>query len=584
MTQVTDTYLLLRALCDELARCGIAGAVTSPGSRSAPVVLSLARTGGFPCYSQIDERSAGFFALGLAKATGRPAVLACTSGTAAANYLPAVIEASEARVPLIVLTADRPPELRASGAGQTIDQVKLYGDAVRMFTEVGVHEATPQTLRWIRTLACRAAWTARGPRPGPVHLNLPLREPLILDGPLAEKEPGGGGRAEGRPWIGRMPRSEHAGEAAEALAQVVRAAPRGIVVLGRCERPATPAGGTTALAQAAATFSAATGWPLLADPLSRARSGEGAVAHYDALLRVPAFAQAARPRAVLRIGDLPTSKPLREWLAGLDAVQVLVDPDGAWQDPAQVCDLAIDAEPAALLDALAGVGGFEPDAAWVEAWRGAGARAAAGLAQALGDELSEPRVALELGGSLPADTTLVVASSMPVRDLETVTPAREVPLRVLSNRGANGIDGTIATAYGIAAASHGPVVLLTGDVTLAHDAGSLLTATRLNVPLTIVLLDNGGGGIFDFLPVSGESDHYEAHVATRPGLDVAGLAQAYGLHLLPVEDLAGLRAAVEYGLGSEGTQIVHVKSDRGENVALHRRMWDAVGAALAESS
>lgn len=583
MTQVTDTYLLLRALCDELGRCGIAGAVTSPGSRSAPVVLSLARAGGFPCYSQIDERSAGFFALGLAKATGRPAVLACTSGTAAANYLPAVIEASEARVPLIVLTADRPPELRATGAGQTIDQVKLYGDAVRMFTEVGVHDATPQTLRWIRTLACRAVWTARGPRPGPVHLNLPLREPLILGEPLPEDEPGGGGRADGRPWIGRLPRSEHAGEAAEALAQVVRAAPRGIVVLGRCERPATAPGTASALARAAAAFSAQTGWPLLADPLSGARGGPGAVAHYDALLRAPAFAQAARPRAVLRIGDLPTSKPLREWLAGLEAVQVLVDPDGAWQDPAQVCDLAIDADPAALLSALVTAGGNEPDASWAEAWHGADARAASGLAQALGDELSEPRVALELGGSLPDEATLVVASSMPVRDLETVTPVREIPLRVLSNRGANGIDGTIATAYGVAAASPGPVVLLTGDVTLAHDAGSLLTATRLDVPLTIVLLDNGGGGIFDFLPVSGEAGHYETHVATRPGLDVAGLAQAYGLHLLPVEDIAGLRAAVEYGLGSEGTQIVHVRTDRAENVALHRRMWDAVGAALSQA-
>ncbi len=173
---------------------------------------------------------------------------------------------------------------------------------------------------------------------------------------------------------------------------------------------------------------------------------------------------------------------------------------------------------------------------------------------------------------------------MPVRDVETVMPARAVPLRVLANRGANGIDGTIATAYGVAAASPGPVVLLTGDVTFAHDAGSLLTATRIGVPLTIVLVDNGGGGIFDFLPVAGETDHFETHVATPPGLDVAGIAQAYGLHLLPVEDLAGLRAAIEYGLSSDGTQVIHVRTDRAENVALHRALWDAVGAALAEQA
>ncbi|HEY5142502.1 MAG TPA: 2-succinyl-5-enolpyruvyl-6-hydroxy-3-cyclohexene-1-carboxylic-acid synthase, partial [Solirubrobacteraceae bacterium] len=236
MTATTDMYLLLRALCDELARCGVAAAVTSPGSRSTPLVLSLARDGGFPCHSQIDERSAGFFALGIAKATGRPAVLACTSGTAAANYLPAVIEAHEARVPLIVLTADRPPELRDTGAGQTIDQLKLYGDAVSLFAEVGVDRATPQTLRWIRALACRAVWTAVGERPGPVHLNLPLREPLVLDAPLPADEPGGGGRPDGRPWVARALRADDAAAGAQVLAPVVAAAGRGVVVLGRSEQ------------------------------------------------------------------------------------------------------------------------------------------------------------------------------------------------------------------------------------------------------------------------------------------------------------------------------------------------------------
>src|SRR4051794_15256214 len=218
-----DTPLLLRALADEFARCGIAGAVTSPGSRSTPLVLALARDGRFPCFSQIDERTAGFFALGLAKATGRPAVLACTSGTAAANYLPAVVEAREARVPLVVLTADRPAELRDTGAGQAIDQVKLYGDVAKWFVEVDVGQATPERLRWVRALAGRAVWTALERRAGPVHLNVPRREPLVLGEPLGGDR-ADGGRADGRPWVVRTPAPGDARGAAATLAQITGAA------------------------------------------------------------------------------------------------------------------------------------------------------------------------------------------------------------------------------------------------------------------------------------------------------------------------------------------------------------------------
>ena len=581
MTPARDSHLLLRALADELARCGIAGACTSPGSRSAPLLLALVRDGRFPCFSHVDERSAAFFALGLAKASGRPAVLACTSGTAAANYLPAIVEAREARVPLVVLTADRPPELRDTGAGQTIDQVKLFGDQVKLFVEVGVHEATPERLRWIRALACRAVWTALEGRPGVVHLNVPLREPLILDEPLGEDARGG--RPDGRPWVVRSTGAAAAPDpraGAETLARIAGAGRRGIVVAGREERGRRAASEPNPLGRAAAAFAEAAGWPLLADPLSGARTVPHAVAHYDALLRAGAFAQAARPDVVLRVGDLPTSKPLRQWLAGLEAVQVLVDPDGAWQDPAQAADLVLPHEPAGLLAALA-EGAQPADPTWAGAWADADRRAATAIEATLGDELSEPRLAAELGARLPPDVTLVVASSMPVRDLETFAPARDVPPRVLSNRGANGIDGTLATAYGVSAASEGPVVALLGDVAFAHDLGSLLTARRLAVPLTIVLVDNGGGGIFDFLEVSTQADVFEHHVATPTGLDVAAAAEAFGLHHLLVDDLAGLRAAVDHGLDSAGTTLVHVRTDRAANVALHRRVWDAVAEELS---
>src|SRR5690349_13048219 len=308
----TDTYLGLRAFCDELARCGLREACTSPGSRSTPLVLSLAREPRLRATSHLDERCAAFFALGLAKASGVPPVLACTSGTAAANYAPAVIEAHEARVPLLVLTADRPPELRDVGAGQTIDQVKLYGTAAKWYFEVDDHPASPARVRWLRQLACRAFWTAVDGRPGPVHLNFSFREPLVPD-------PGGvpdiaSGRDGGRPWVTRPGTRVEAGDALRAgLKAELEARPRAVVVAGRAERD-------PALGAALAAFCERAALPLLADPLSGARRGPAAIAHYDALLRDEAWGAAHAPELVLRVGDLPTSKPLRTWLARLDAL------------------------------------------------------------------------------------------------------------------------------------------------------------------------------------------------------------------------------------------------------------------------
>jgi 2-succinyl-5-enolpyruvyl-6-hydroxy-3-cyclohexene-1-carboxylate synthase len=573
LTPTTDTYLLLRAFVDELARCGLAGACTSPGSRSTPLVLSLVRDGRVPCFSHLDERCAGFFAVGLAKAAGRPAALACTSGTAAAHFLPAVIEAWEARVPLIVLSADRPPELRGVGAGQTIDQLKLYGGAAKWFFEVGTHEATPERQRWIRALACRAYWTAVDGRPGPVHLNFPLREPLVLDEPLAADEPGNGGRPGGAPWIVRTPPPESAAETAGVLRDAVATARRGVLVAGRYERGA-------GLADAAPAFAEAWGFPLLADPLSGARRGRAAVAHYDGLLRDAGFAGGHRPDLVVRVGDLPTSKPLRAWLAGLtEAQQVVLDPECAWQDPDSVAALSLPLDPGPALGALV-EGGAAAEPAWLGSWRAADHAAATAIADTLGDDLTEPRVATLLAAELPPEATLFVASSMPVRDVETFAGARDDAPRVLSNRGANGIDGLVSAAFGAAAAGGGPVVLLIGDVALAHDATGLLAARRLSLAITIVLVDNAGGGIFEFLPVAGEADAFEEHVATPHGLDFARLADVYGCDHAAVADVAGLRGGLDAALGSRRTTILHVRTDRKENVALHRAVWAAVAAAL----
>jgi 2-succinyl-5-enolpyruvyl-6-hydroxy-3-cyclohexene-1-carboxylate synthase len=554
---------------DELVRCGLREACTSPGSRSTPLVLSLAREPRIRATSHIDERSAAFFALGIAKASGTPAVLACTSGTAAANYAPAVIEAHEARVPLLVLTADRPPELRDLGAGQTIDQIKLYGSAAKWFLEVDEAPATPERLRWLRQLACRAFWTALEGRPGPVHLNFALREPLILDEPLSEDDESG--RAGGRPWVTR-PRiqSEPPATLIETLKDEIAARPRAVIVAGRHERdrdlPASVAG-----------FADWAGIPLLADPLSGARRGPAAIAHYDALLRDPEFAAAHAPDLVLRIGDLPTSKPLRAWLHGLDdALQLSFDPENAWQDPAGAVATILATDPRATLDAIAAKT-KRRGSDWLADWHAADRRAAAAIAQALTPAgLNEPRVAAELGSLLPPEATVVVASSMPVRDAETFFPAREHPPRVLANRGANGIDGTVSTAFGCAAVESGPVVLLIGDIALIHDIGGLMSASRLGLKLTIVLLHNDGGGIFDFLPVSREGDAFVEHVATPHGLDFAHAAKLFGLDYEVAETVEDFRAALGRALAAERTSIVVVRSYREANVALHAAVWDEV--------
>ena len=577
----TDTYLGLRAFVDELARCGLRDACTSPGSRSTPLVLTLARDARIRSTSHLDERSGAFFALGLAKTSGRPVALACTSGTAAANYAPAVIEAHEARVPLLVLTADRPPDLRELGAGQTIDQVKLYGSAAKWYLEVDEHPAAPERLRWMRQLACRAFWTSLEGRPGPVHLNFSLREPLVLDAPLPDEEPGGGGREGGRPWLTRpFVRAEAGPRTVDAIAGDLAARPRAVMVAGRAERD-------PALGGALADFCVRMAIPLLAEPLSGARRGGAAVAHYDALLRDAAFADAHRPDLVLRVGDLPTSKPLRQWLHSLAAgaaVQVAFDPENAWQDPAGAVATIIGADPRATLATVSTrLEGVRRDGAWLEAWRRADAAAAGAIADVLGaPALSEPLVAAELGARLPGEATLVVASSMPVRDVETFFPARDDVPRVLANRGANGIDGTVSTAFGAAAAAHGPVVLLIGDVALAHDIGGLLAARRIGLKLTIVLIDNDGGGIFHFLPVAATepAGDFVEHVATPHGLDFAQAAELYGLGYARAEDLAGFRTALDGALRAEHSTIVSVRTDRDENVAIHRRIWDAVARSV----
>jgi 2-succinyl-5-enolpyruvyl-6-hydroxy-3-cyclohexene-1-carboxylate synthase len=325
-------------------------------------------------------------------------------------------------------------------------------------------------------------------------------------------------------------------------------------------------------------FAEAAGYPLLADPLSGARQGPAAIARYDLLLRFEKFTNGLRPELLIRVGDLPTSKPLRAWLASLHGVeQVAVGTFGSWPDPDGALTALSSGDPKGIA-ALAPETPADPD--WLARWRAADDKATAAVDEALGNELSEPQVAASLGEWLGPEATLFVASSMPVREVELFFPARADGPRVLSNRGANGIDGTVSSAFGAAAVSAGPVVALIGDVALAHDIGGLLAARRLGLPLTIVLLNNDGGGIFHFLPIAREGEAFEEHVATPHGLDFSRVAALYGLDYERPTTLAELQAAVEHSVGGEATTIIEVRTDREQNLALHQRVAEAVRAAI----
>jgi 2-succinyl-5-enolpyruvyl-6-hydroxy-3-cyclohexene-1-carboxylate synthase len=573
MIPINRTFAPIQVFVDELARCGMEHAVTCPGSRNAPIALTLAADDRIRSHSVIDERSAGFVALGIAKATGKPVAITTTSGSAAANLLPAVVEARESRVPLIVMTADRPPELRDVGAGQAIDQIELYGSAAKWFVEVGNHEPTRTTAVHYRSLACRAWATAGGSRAGVVHLNFPLRESLApvqedLDAEVWE------GREDDRPWVVMTSQEPlHLEDPSLELVAELRDIARGAIVCG--------SSGENLVAGAVA-LAAVTGWPILADTLSGVRCGHHdrshVIAHYDVLLRDERFAEEHRPDVVVRLGDTPTSKPLRAWLE--DARQVVVDPDAAWHEPTRTAETIVcaGAEWAVAVAArlMAEIPGDEREARppWLESWLAGEANVAPAL-----DEVPdpfEPKVYAALADVLPDDAVVWVASSMPVREVEAFFPPTDQRVRFLSNRGANGIDGTLSSAAGAAVGTGEPTYVLLGDLALLHDIGGLLTARRLGAELTVVCVNNGGGGIFDFLPVAAAADPelYEEHIATPAGIDlerVAALADMrHSLASTPDE----VRAAVE----TPG--LVEVRTDRDTSVALHRGVYETVAAAL----
>lgn len=556
------------AVVNEFTRAGVTDACVAPGSRSTPLALALARDERMRVHVHLDERSAAFFALGAARASGRASVVLTTSGTATANLHPAVLEAHHGRVPLIVCTADRPPELRDTGAGQTVDQSALFGDALRWHVDPGPPEDRPDAGVFWRAIAARAVATALGPVPGPVHLNLPFREPLVPTGDELVPAPG---RSDGAPWVraSRAARVPDA-ETVTRLAAMVRALPRGVLAAGW---------GAEIEPDTALRFAEAAGWPVLADPLSGLRV-PSTVSTYDPLLRDEGFARGLAPELVVRVGAPFTNKIPIHRLSQEAVHQVVVDPHAAWLDPGRAAAEVVqcDAEPllAAVAIELAGASNAEWHAQWNDA-----ERRARGALDGLLDSWEDPfegRVARDLVAGLPDGSTLAVASSMPVRDVESFSAPRD-GVGFLANRGVNGIDGFTSTVLGAASMASGPVVALLGDLCFLHDSNGLLGATERRVDAVFVVVDNDGGGIFSFLPQADDPEHFEQLFGTPHGVDLAALAAVHDVPTVEVEKAGGLMSAVADAIQAGGVRVVLVRTDRTDNVTRHREAWAVVAAA-----
>jgi 2-succinyl-5-enolpyruvyl-6-hydroxy-3-cyclohexene-1-carboxylate synthase len=553
---------------DELVRHGVEHAVVAPGSRSTPLALAFAEDQRIRLHVRIDERSAAFFALGIARETGRPVPILCTSGTATAHFHAAVLEADQSRVPLLVLTADRPPELRGVGANQTVDQTQMYGAAVRWFCDAGVPEARADAVAYWRSLISRACATALGKSvvaAGPVHLNLPLREPLV---PLDD---GVGfpfsldGRADGLPWTS----SERAPSAApEKLLALINGATTGVVVAGD--------GLSSPEVNDLLAFAERRRWPVIAEPHSNARRGPNALRSTDALLSGP-FAARHRPDLVVVAGRVGLSRALLGWLAATPHVGV--DRDGAWNDPTRTAVGVFRAD----TTALAGASASAADESWLATWAAASTAASDAIDRLLDGTpgLTEPRVARDVAAALAPGAALVVASSMPIRDLDATMRPRD-GLRIVANRGVSGIDGFVSTALGVAAThTGGPTVALAGDLSILHDVNGFLADDRPDI--TIVVINNDGGGIFSLLPQSALDDGqaFETLFGTPHGIDFARLADVYGVQHNDAKDADQLTVALAQP--AAGVRLVEVRTERRDNAALHRHLREAAATAVAET-
>jgi 2-succinyl-5-enolpyruvyl-6-hydroxy-3-cyclohexene-1-carboxylate synthase len=579
------TYAFVGAFVDELARLGMRHAVICPGSRSTPLAFGFSRDERIKSWVLLDERSAAFFALGLAKSSGVPVALICTSGTAAANFMPAVVEAHESRLPLLVLTADRPPELRDNGAPQAIDQIRLYGTYPKWFSEIAIPEATNEALRYIRTIAGRAFATALAMPGGVVHLNMPFREPLtpapIADQPLppeAKREAVAWyGRSDDQPYIRvksglRRLEPQIVREVAVELANIER----GVIVVGPQDDPH--------LAPAVIALGHKLGYPILADPLSAVRHStyhsEIVLDNYDAFLRDAEIIADLEPQVVLRFGAMPVSKPYLLYLKKYpNCRQIVVDGGVSWLEPTALANDMLQTDPRLFCQDVVGyLTGDHSATAWLSRWLFFAGITKEAIDQTLAgyDELFEGKVFTELSRLLPDGSTLFVGNSMPIRDLDTFFVGSKRDLRLMCNRGANGIDGVVSTALATGVNSAGEMVLVIGDLSFYHDLNGLWAAKNYNLNATIIVLNNDGGGIFSFLPQAVYKDEFEKLFGTPHGLDYTHAAALYGAKFSRVSNWAEFEQAMLASFNSRGLKIIEIPTNRDTNVTMHRQIWKAL--------
>jgi len=580
------------AFFDELARIGVTDVCVAPGSRSTPLVLAAARNDLFRMVSVLDERSAGFFALGSAKATNRPAVVITTSGTAAANLYPAVIEAAQGEVPLLVLTADRPHRLRDTDGNQAMDQLRLFGTFPRAFFEVELPRLEGPSLRHLRSLAARACALAQGPPKGPVHLNFPFEKPL--EPQVDSVDPGGefdefrqehlragAGRSGERPFVrvgGGSPESSE--EELDRIRDLVEGRKRGVIVVG-------PTSDALDIGPAALALGASTGFPILADPLSGARFGPSQGAHvvggYDLFLRSEVARKVLRPELVLRIGGSPTSAALLDYLAGhVEAYQIVVDSGSRWKDHLASATEYVQDSPAPFLRRLATDIRKEPDSDWRARWLQAERRTRSALEKVEPGELMEGEILAAVTAAAPERSTLFVASSMPIRDLDAFGFPSPKQLRVLGNRGTSGIDGLVSTTLGIAfGTTAAPTIGVLGDLAFFHDLNGLLVGRSLNSPVVFVVINNDGGGIFQTLPVRGYEPAFSRFFSTPHGLDFEGAAGFFGIPYARADSLEDLDDLLATAIDRGGTGIVEIRTRKEETHARRSEVLAAVADAMS---
>ncbi len=586
MSEPNRNTLWGRVMVEELVRAGVNAVCVAPGSRSTPLVVACAEHPDVRLLSHLDERSAAYFALGRAKRSGVPTPIVCTSGTATANLHPAVIEADRTRVPLLLLTADRPADLRDSGANQTIDQQKLYGDAVRWYRELPEPRVDPSTLRSLRTTLSLAVETSMQVPKGPVHLNVPLRKPLEptpvpgdVPDDFADSHPRAAMGRDGpyvRTWRGRT-RPEPA--ALSALCDVLEAAERGLLVAGPSDRLS----GATVRALASAT-----GFPVLADPISGVRfareNGDApVVGGYDSFLDEPVTDTWPEPDVVVRFGAAPTSVTLQRYLRDSTARQFVVDPAaGGLREATFAASDWLVADESELIDVLLDAFEHPPvDPAWCERFER--------TETAYWEFVEDERGAAPLEGAIlnavfecaPDPSTIFVSNSMPIRDADRFGRPRDAALTVLGNRGASGIDGITSTALGAGSVTDDPLVLVTGDLAYYHDMNGLLAIERCDVDATIVLLQNDGGGIFHMLPIESFDPPFTAQFKTPHGLDFEPSGELYGFDYERVTDRNGFEDAYRGSLESDGTQVIEVVVDAERSHRRRERLHDRICRLLS---